>query len=70
MAKTPPTPPDTPLRGHALWLAEKQAVTKRNEEAFARGRERRVAAVVRIHENQREIARRQDLHLPTQPTTD
>ena len=68
--KSPKTsdPSDGPLRGHAAWLAEKQRIAARNDAAYARGRERRVASVAEIHARQRDIARRQDAHLPSQPT--
>jgi hypothetical protein len=70
MSKKPHTTADTdaPLRGHAAWLAEKQRIADNNEKAYAQARARRDVRVADIHRNAREIERRQDAHLPTQPT--
>ena len=68
IAKSTPQQPDTPLRGHAAWLAEKQRISARNDAAFAAGRERRQAKVAEIHARDRDIARRMDRHLPEQPS--
>ena len=59
---------DGPLRGHAAWLAEKQRIADRNEKAYAQARARREVKVADIHRRAREIERRQDAHLPEQPT--
>ena len=59
--------PTEPLRGEAAWKAEKQRISARNEEAYARGRKERAARTLakatRVSEQEREANR----SLPRQP---
>jgi hypothetical protein len=58
----------TPLRGDAAWRALKQDVAKRNEAAFARGREQRKARENADLTRRALMERRDRANMPTQPT--
>jgi len=58
---------DTPPRGEDAWKAAKQAIAKRNEAAYARGREERAARDA-AQRNRRMAAERAEFaNLPKQP---
>jgi len=56
-----------PLRGHAAWKAAKQAVSDKNEAAYARGRQERAARNVRATDQRRAAERSADANTPKQP---
>jgi hypothetical protein len=58
---------DSSIRGDAAWKAVKQDVAKRNEAAFARGRQQRADRRAAELERQRNAERRELANLPTQP---
>ena len=56
-----------PLRGEAAWKAEKERIAKRNDAAYARGRQERADSAVAAA-TRRAAAERQDAaSRPTQP---
>ena len=54
-----PKQPTQPLSGDAAWAAAKREVSKRNEAAFARGREQRAARDAEIRAERRVADRRE-----------
>jgi hypothetical protein len=58
---------ETPLRGDAAWQAEKKRIAKRNEAAYARGREAEAERVTALRRQQAKAERREFASLPTQP---
>jgi|tagenome__1003787_1003787.scaffolds.fasta_scaffold20319199_2 hypothetical protein len=58
---------ETPLRGDAAWQAEKKRIAKRNEAAYARGREAEAERVAALRRQQAKAERREFANLPTQP---
>jgi hypothetical protein len=58
---------DTPPRGEDAWKAAKQAIAKRNEAAYARGRQERAARDAAVHARQAAADRHERANLPTQP---
>ena len=65
MSKNDATPP----RGDAAWIAAKNDVAKRNEAAYARGREERAARDAAVRARQVALERRDLASLPRQPGT-
>jgi len=58
---------DAPLRGEDAWKAAKQAIAKRNEAAYARGREERTARETAARNRQMARERAEFANLPKQP---
>jgi hypothetical protein len=56
-----------PLTGQAAYEAQKREIAKRNERAFARGRERREAAAASALAHRRAADERDLAQLPTPP---
>jgi hypothetical protein len=59
-----------PLTGQAAYEAQKREIAKRNEKAFARGRERREAELVAARDRQRRLDERDLAQVPAQPLQD
>ena len=57
-----------PLTGQAAYEAQKREIAKRNEQAFARGRERREAELVAARDRRRRLDERDNAQLPDQPS--
>jgi hypothetical protein len=60
-----PTP--QPLRGEAAWRAAKEAIAKRNDEAWAGGAARRAAQEEKVAKERHAAERLDLLKLPKQP---
>jgi hypothetical protein len=64
MSTDAPTPP----RGEDAWKAAKQQIFKRNEAAYARGREERAARDAAVRQQRVAAELREFASLPSQPT--
>jgi hypothetical protein len=56
-----------PPRGHAAWKAEKERIAERNEAAYARGRQERMARNAAATQGRRAAERQERANLPSQP---
>jgi hypothetical protein len=56
-----------PLRGEAAWRAAKEAVAKRNEAAYARGRRERATRNAEVAARRRAAERQDAANRPHQP---
>jgi hypothetical protein len=56
-----------PLRGDAAWKAQKQAISDRNDAAYARGKKERAEQEKAVRARQVAAERRADANLPKQP---
>ena len=54
-------------RGQDAWKAAKQRIAKRNEAAYARGREERAAREAEVRDRRVAAERREFANLPRQP---
>jgi hypothetical protein len=55
---------DSTPRGDAAWQAEKQRIAKRNEAAFARGREAQAERVAKMRQRRAAAERREFADVP------
>jgi hypothetical protein len=61
-------PKPEPLRGEAAWRAEMKEIARRNDAARAAGARRRAAAEATAANEAAQLARREALDLPKQPS--
>jgi len=68
MAEPKPKPNPEPLRGEAAWRAAMKEIASRNDAARAAGARRRAAAEARAAQEAAQMAKREALGLPKQPS--